>query len=138
MAQAQPISDMHVFALRREDGHLVLLSESDHLLRRFGQLEVIDLAAGTQSDFQLRGEADRFLFAIEGDCRVELIDLREASPTRGARASLALAAAAPQGVLVPFGVACRLQADAACRLVALATHGQPHPGDRNGVPAEFS
>jgi hypothetical protein len=130
MPEQPPISDMHVFPLTREDGRLVLLREADHLLRRFGQLDLLDLAAGSKTEFALRAEADRFLFPIAGDCRVELIDLREASPTRGRRASLQFSALEPQGVLVPFGVACSLQAEAACRLIALATHAQPHPGDR--------
>jgi hypothetical protein len=137
VAEQQPISDMHIFPLTREDDRLILLREVDHLLRRFGQLEVLDLAAGSKTEFTLRAEADRFFFAIEGNCRVELIDLREASPTRDARASLALAAADPHGLLVPFGVACSLQAEASCRLVALSTHSQPHPRDRAAAPGEL-
>lgn len=132
-----PISDMHVFPLKREDGRLALLGEADHLLRRFGQLEVVDLAAGTQTEYSLRAEADRFVFAIEGECRVQLVDLREVSPTRGARASLALAAKDPHGLLVPFGAACSLQTDAGCRLVTLSTHSQAHPADRVVPPGEL-
>lgn len=125
-----PIADMHVFPLTREAGRLTLLRNSDHLLRRFGQLDMLDLAAGQRSDLAIRGEADRFLFAIDGRLKIAMLDVRTASPTFGARAELSLSAEQPQGVLVPFGVACLVAATTQARLIQLSTHSEPHPADR--------
>ena len=130
-----PIADMHVFPLDRAAGRLTLLRNNDHLLRRFGQLDLLDLAAGDRQAFTLRGEADRFLFAIGGQVTVVLQDLRETSPTRGARAGVALKADQPQGLLVPFGVACSLTAESPARIIQLSTHSETHPLDRT-VSAE--
>jgi hypothetical protein len=132
-----PISDMYVFTLRRSERGLVLLHEADHLLRRFGQLELVDIAAGQQIDLGLRAEADRFLYAIDGACEVELLDLRESSPTRGIHVAVALDAGDPQGVLVPFGVACTLRSTKAARVVLLSTHSETHAEDRTPSPDEL-
>jgi hypothetical protein len=131
-----PISDMYVFTLRRSERGLVLLREADHLLRRFGQLELVDLSAGAL-ELGVRAEADRFVYAIDGTCEVELIDLRDSSPTHAARALVALDAADPQGVLVPFGVACTLRAGKAARVVLLSTHSEAHVEDRTPTRDEL-
>lgn len=129
---------MHVFALTREAGRLTLLRESDHLLRRFGQLELLDLAAGEQTEYTLRSEADRFIFPISGSVSALLLDLREISPSNGKRAEIALDVANPMGLLVPFGVACSLQAKAVSRLIILSTHSESHPEDRTIATDELS
>src|SRR3972149_3920860 len=97
---------MHVFPLDRAAGRLTLLRNRDH-----------------------------FLFAIHGKAAVVLQDLRETSPTRGARAEVALNADQPQGLLVPFGVACSLTAESPARIIQLSTHSETHPLDRT-VSAE--
>jgi hypothetical protein len=132
-----PIADMHVFPLRVEAGRLVLLREADHLLRRFGQLELLDLAAGTQTEFQLRAEADRFLFVIAGRVAVRLLDLRDVSPSHGAQVIVPLDEKKPQGVLVPFGVACGANAELDSRLIVLSTHSEAHPDDRAATADEL-
>jgi redox-sensitive bicupin YhaK (pirin superfamily) len=128
---------MFIYPLERRGERLELLREAQHLLRRFGQLEILDLPAGAQTEFELRAEADRFIYAISGRCRVQLIDLRESSPTRGAHASELLDAAEPRGLLAPFGVACSLYAQQDTRLILLSTHSEPHPGDRLATPDEL-
>jgi hypothetical protein len=126
-----PISDMHLFDLSRDGGSLTLLREKDHLLRRFGQLELLDLSPTEITDFILRAEADRFLFSISGTVTVTMIDLRSTSPTHGGRANISLDSAKPQGLLIPFGVASSLEARGAARLIILSTHSESHPEDRN-------
>lgn len=128
------ISDMHLFSLQRTEGGTVLLRESDHMLRRFGQLEILDLLAGEKTEFTLRAEADRFVFVISGRCEIKLIDLREHSPSMGVRTRLALDAENPKGLLVPFGVACSMGAVTAARLVHLSTHSDAHANDRVVTP----
>lgn len=129
---------MHVFALDRQGGALTLLRNSDHLLRRFGRLDVLDLAAGEQAPLSVRGEADRFLFPIGGEVSIAMLDLREQSPSRGANVDLTLSAEAPQGVLVPFGVALSMHAKAAARLIVLSTHSEEHPQDRAPAAEELA
>jgi len=137
MPSAYPIYDMHVFQLQRSEGGLPLLREKDHLLRRFGQLELMDLAAGKQTEFALRAEADRFLFVTSGRARVQLIDLRAGSPSQGVHTSLLLDEAEPRGLLVPFGVACAIYAEVDARLIVLSTHSEVHPEDRAATPDEL-
>lgn len=132
-----PIADMHVFALSRAGGGLVLLREADHLLRRFGKLEVLDLAADTQTEFQLRAEADRFLFLIAGRALLHLLDLRAGSPSHGTHTTILLDEGQPRGVLVPFGVACGTHAEVDCRLVTLSTHSEVHAQDRAATADEL-
>lgn len=130
MPSQYPISDMHVFALSRAAGRLSLLREADHLLRRFGQLDLVDIPAGQQTDFELRAEADRFFFPADGNVKAILVDLRSSSPSLGVRAEVVLDASDPHGLLVPFGVACSLAAQSNTRLIVLSTHSTAHPEDR--------
>lgn len=128
---------MHIFPLTRQADRMVLLREADHLLRRFGQLEVVDLAAEEKTEFTLRAEADRFLFPLIGSVIVSLLDLRETSPSNGKRADFVLEAGKPRGLLVPFGVACSLEAGSASRLIILATHSETHSEDRTATADEL-
>jgi len=138
MLSEYPIADMHVFPLIREAGRLRLLRESDHLLRRFGQLELMDLSAGEQTEFTLRAEADRFLFPINGSLEATLLDLRESSPSKNVSTEIKLNDVNPKGLLVPFGVACFLATTATARVIILSTHSESHPEDRSATSDELS
>ena len=138
MSARFPISDMHLFPLSRAAGERVLLREADHLLRRFGQLSLLDLPAGAATPFELRAESDRFFFPLSGAFTLRLLDLRPNSPSLGAYATVALDQAQPQGVLAPFGVACSLLAQGECRVLVLSTHSAPHPGDRAASAEELA
>ncbi|MBX3047648.1 MAG: hypothetical protein KIT46_08520 [Anaerolineales bacterium] len=124
------IHDMLLFPLEAADGQLTLLSNQQHLLRRFGQLDLLILAAGQAHNAGLRGEADRICFALDGRVDLQLEDRRPQSPSHGAAVSLTLDAAQPQGLLLPFGVACTLQAAGPARLLVLSTHSEPHLADQ--------
>lgn len=126
-----PIADMHIFPLARAAGRLTLLRNSDHLLRRFGQLDLLELAAAQRLDLPLRGEADCFLFPVSGAVEAALMDLRPSSPSHGAKAAVALSVDEPKGLLVPFGVACSLQAAGQAVLIQLSTHSEAHSYDRD-------
>jgi hypothetical protein len=129
MPSEYAIADMHVFPLQRQQGQLTLLRNSDHLLRRFGQLDVIDIKNGEQTDYTVRAEADRFLFIIDGAAELSLFDMRAQSPSNGTRVALSLTSDEPKGVLVPFGVAYMLYATADTRLISLSTHSESHTHD---------
>mgnify|MGYP002623211332 CR=1 FL=1 len=121
---------MHLFPLKREGGRLVILREQDHLLRRFGVLETQSLEPGASTRFGLRVEADQILAPLDGAFALTLVDLRPASPSRGARVEISFPAAGPQGLVLPFGVACRLQSAQGARLLRLSTHSANHAEDR--------
>ncbi len=128
---------MHTFPLTVADGHWTLLRDNDHLLRRFGQLDLLDLSAGQETDFELRAEADRFLFAINGRAEARLLDLRSGSPSLGSRVTVALDTENPQGLLLPFGVACGFNSPVSARLIILSTHSETHAGDRKATAEEL-
>jgi len=137
MTSSLPIPDMHILTLQAEADGTVLLRETDHVLRRFGELALQALSAGQPGPYALRAEADRIVFPLDGECSLRLLDLRQQSPSYGVHAEFALQAAAPQAVLVPFGVACSLAADTAARVLWLSTHSQPHEGDRQATSQEL-
>lgn len=137
MPNQPAISDMHVFPLTVSDGRWTLLRENDHILRRFGQLDLLDLNSGQETDFELRAEADRFLFAINGRAEARLVDLRTGSPSLGSRITVVLDTEDPHGLLLPFGVACALYAPVDARLIILDTHSEIHAGDRKATAEEL-
>ncbi|MBX3045763.1 MAG: dTDP-4-dehydrorhamnose 3,5-epimerase family protein [Anaerolineales bacterium] len=136
MSQQPPIPDMHIIPLQAAPEGVVLLRETDHVLRRFGELALQTLPAGSQGAYSLRAEADRVLFVIDGGVDARLLDLRPQSPSHGVHTSIQLQASA-QALLVPFGVACSLAAPAAARVLWLSTHSQPHAADRDATPDEL-
>lgn len=138
MPSEYPIADMLVFPLKQHHGKLTLLSNRDHLLRRFGQLTLIDLASGEKREASVRAEADRFFFIIAGSATIDLIDLRDQSPSRGKHAEVNLSYEEPCGVLVPFGVACTVTAANSARLIELSTHSEDHPSDRTLADDELA
>lgn len=131
MADTLPISDMLLFPLRRQDGRLLIVREQDHLLRRFGALDILSLEAGASTPYRLRAEADQILAPLDGTLAVDLVDLRPQSPSQGTRIEITLSAADPHGLLLPFGVACRLASSQGARLLRLSTHSAAHPDDRD-------
>jgi hypothetical protein len=137
MPNQPAISDMHIFPLTVSGMRWTLLRESDHLLRSFGQLDLFDMKAAQETDFELRAEADRFLFAINGRAEARLLDLRSGSPSLGSRVTVALDTEELQGLLLPFGVACALYAPIDARLIILSTHSEPHVEDRKASTEEL-
>lgn len=136
MSQQPPIPDMHIIPLRAAPEGVVLLRETDHVLRRFGELALQTLPAGSQGAYSLRAEADRVLFVIDGAAEARLLDLRPQSPSYGVHTSIRLQANT-QALLVPFGVACSLAAADAARMLCLSTHSQMQAGDRHATPDEL-
>lgn len=108
---------------------LLALSESDHLLRRFGQVQIIRINPDADVQMRLREVADEIWVLIDG--RVEFIwqDLRKDSPSFNRM--FHLECVEPTLVLVPFGVAFgQRPLGKPATLLRLSTHvdGQ-HDGD---------
>jgi len=108
------------------------LSYSDHLLRRFGQADIVHLGRGGRLEKKEEETADEVWALIEGEATFEWEDRRSSSPTSGGKASLA--AREPISVLVPFGVAFRVTAEnRAAILLRLSTHAD----DEERLPKPF-
>lgn len=124
-AKSYPIRDLYIRRLQLESQRggrrMMLLKHEDHLLRRFGVLEVVRLEPRSSTPFMVREIADEVWSLLEG--RVEFVwkDLRTGSPTwenlhRHSTSE-------PTLVLVPFGVAFGVRsARGSSTLVRLATH----------------
>jgi hypothetical protein len=118
------------FPLKREHGRLRVLQRDQHLLRRFGQLDLIEFESAQQTDYWVRGEADEIWVPIDGLINLILVDRRFQSPSLGRQVDLDLDAGQPEGVLIPFGVAHAVHAKTFARLLRLASHVDgSHPED---------
>jgi hypothetical protein len=120
-----PIHDLFVKRLSPQSSavgrRLPVLRYTDHLLRRFGMAEAIELNAGQSMGPQLRTVADEAWALVEGQVEFEWEDRREGSPTRGRVHRLRCNE--PTLVLAPFGVAFACRAvDGPARLIRLASH----------------
>lgn len=125
-----PIHDLFVKALSKEDfasgWRLPMLRYDDHLLRRFGLAEAIQLDARSSLGPQIRRTADELWALVEGQVEFSWEDRREGSPTHGQRHSLRCDQ--PTLALVPFGVAFSCRAlEQPARLIRLATHAEEEP-----------
>lgn len=90
-------------------------------LRRYGEAEVIRMAAGAHLGPRVRLVADEVWALLDGEIEVVMQDRRNESPTRGARVHLHLIE--PTLVLVPFGVQSEVSSPSARSwLVRMATH----------------
>lgn len=137
MPEALRIPDAHLFPLERRDGRLRILDEQDHLLRRFGALEAVALQPAQTLPFTLRAEADEIWVPLQGAADFALADLRPGSPSHGVGLELSLSADNPQGLLLPFGVACQVSSRTGAYLLRLSTHSAAHPQDRQLEDADL-
>lgn len=125
MTDTRPIHDLHIAPLMVERlphaRRMVGLRDDDHLLRRFGQAEIISLRPGEVLELKVREVADEVWALFEG--RVEFVweDLRQGSPTLGC--GHRMTTGQPTRVLVPFGVRFTVLAlDGPATLLRIATH----------------
>jgi dTDP-4-dehydrorhamnose 3,5-epimerase len=134
MPSDHPIHDLYIEQLTLNHDHgltsWVPLRDDDHLLRRFGQVEVMQMDPAAPPRCQLRAIADEAWALLSGSAEFRWRDFRAVSPTEGRRFSLQLRE--PTVVLVPFGVGFGVQAlQQGVLLVRISTHEDgTHPGDR--------
>jgi dTDP-4-dehydrorhamnose 3,5-epimerase-like enzyme len=107
MLQQIPIHDLFIRPITPvEDPNAIrwpALRDKDHLLRRFGQVEVIRAFPGKVATMTVRQVADEIWALIEGQVEWNWHDLRRTSPTYDHQYTLICDQ--PVLVLVPFGVA---------------------------------
>ena len=126
------IPDVSVFRLQESERGVIVLRDEDHLLRRFGQFEIVNIKGDEHGGYQLRAVADEIWAILEGEAKVELVDLREGSPSFASILELELHSEEKQGVLVPFDVASRFRAESSAKLAKVSTHMDgEHPEDES-------
>lgn len=133
------IPDLVIEAIQQQsDGQEMtsqLLSFDDHLLRRFGELQLIERNTNKLESLSVRGMADEIWFLLEGAVECTARDLRSGSPGAGNQVQFELSE--PTRVMVPFGVAFgwRTMGQPALML-RCATHAQNTDSDDKEIPLE--
>lgn len=106
MNEDYPIHDLYIEPISPETFEAgtrwIALRHEDHLLRRFGQAEVVRTLPGHTSEKILHEAADEVWSLIEGEVEFVWHDLRQDSPTYDQRHSHRCDE--PTLVLAPFGV----------------------------------
>jgi dTDP-4-dehydrorhamnose 3,5-epimerase-like enzyme len=135
------IPDLLIEQLRidTEGAHefLQLLSFDDHMLRRFGQLDLIGKEPGDLDELSLRVVADEVWFMVEGTVRCICRDMRPGSPSQDQEVAFELST--PTRVLVPFGVAFGWQAiGSSALMLRCSTHQDGDHQEDRVIPIEVS
>jgi hypothetical protein len=131
MDREYEISDMYVADLKWQEGVLTVIKESDHLLRRFGQVDIVNLAPESKLEI-CRDEADEIWALVSGKVLLLMEDQRKDSPSFGRLVELEISQDAPKAVLVPFGVTCKVSSTRGAILLRTGTHQDgTHPSDRS-------
>jgi hypothetical protein len=136
MSDAFPIHDLFIRPLAQVEEPGITrwpaLADSDSLLRRFGQAEVVRVSPDRAADLRLRRVADEVWALIEGTVEFAWLDLRPGSPSTGFRHQVTCAR--PTLVLAPFGVAFGMRALAGpALLLRLATHAESDPASQGDL-----
>ena len=133
----QNINEITITDIKTGEGWGALLSEHDHLLRRFGFVELQELKID-QPSYTFREQADEILVLLEGRADLTIIDRRKQSPSFNQIDRLPLSGSRLQRILIPFGIAYRLEISAPAKLLRVSTHARgTHPGDRSISPGEL-
>jgi dTDP-4-dehydrorhamnose 3,5-epimerase len=133
------ISGVRIFPIEIRQSRMILVKDEDHLLRRFGQVEVRQVSQSDSADFTLRAVADEIWVLVEGSAEIALVDRRAKSPTEDQALKLRLGGEESQGVLIPSGVAYAVYANDAAQFVRLCTHADgSHDGDQALLAEKFT
>jgi hypothetical protein len=112
-----------------------LLQFDDHLLRRFGRMDLIDLHPEGELEPVLRQAADEIWIIVRGEVEGFWKDQRPNSPTFGLHEKHRLQAHSL--ALLPFGVAFACRAGSAgCLLLRVMTHAFDPAGEASIIARE--
>ena len=115
------IMDMVVLNLDWQNGILTVLQEENHLLRRFGQIDIVNLESGQIMEF-MRRHADEIWVLLDGQASLQMKDQRTDSPSFEALVEIELNEKHPKAILVPFGVTSRVSANGTASFLRISTH----------------
>ena len=125
------ITGMVVLDLEWENGRMVVLQENDHILRRFGQVDVIKLVPNESLETHRVSGADEIWTVLEGEANLRLTDRREESPTVDQSMEIKLSEETPRAVLIPFGVLGQISSQAGAAVLRISSHADElYPQDR--------
>lgn len=131
------ISGLMLFPVRKDEGKRVLLSEEDHILRRFGQVDLLNSVDLDSEQFTLRYAADEFWVCVNSTAEFSFVDLRAKSPTEGITDKVSMESSSNEGVLIPFGVAYAIEPGEDAQLIRFTTHADgTHGEDRKIMRGE--
>jgi dTDP-4-dehydrorhamnose 3,5-epimerase-like enzyme len=130
MAAGQKISGVKLFELGWQASRLTVLNEDDHLLRRFGQLDLVNLEPGICLITHRKEGADEIWALVNGEAEVQLSDAREESPTFQLSMQISLSVDPPVAVLIPFGLSAEISSVHGGLLLRVSSHAdQLFPDD---------
>lgn len=136
MSDVTIISGLYLFPLNVTGESLVFIRDDDHLLRRFGQVEIRKIPAKFSSEFVLRAVADEIWTTFIGSLEFILIDRRQGSASENQALKLILQAENQQGLLIPFGVAYSFHAEEDSQAIRVTTHADGTHAEDRIVPRE--
>ncbi len=139
MNDVSNINGVHLFPLKVSGEGFILTRDEDHLLRRFGQVEVRKFPNIVTTDFVIRAVADEIWAVITGGLGITLVDRRQDSPTQNQSLKIAIMSENSQGLLIPFGIAYSIKADEHSLALRVTTHSDgTHPEDQSLSPEALS
>ena len=122
MSKNETISGLALFHIEQNNHHRILIGDDQHLLRRFGQLELLTLNPEQHSEFRKRQIADEIIFIDQGQVNIRTVDLRLDSPSMGVKMSNDINENSLEAMLVPFGVAYSITTTNGAKIIRLSTH----------------
>jgi hypothetical protein len=135
MPEEHPIHDLYIRPIEVIEDQGVkrwpAVSDTDHLLRRFGHAEVIRLTDKSKPRMRVREVADEVWALVDGSAEFIWHDLRPGSPSNDRQYSITCDE--PTLVLVPFGVAFGYRPVLTpVTLLRITTHADEHAeGDKD-------
>lgn len=130
MEKRGSISGVVMLDLDWKNDRLIVLQEDDHILRRFGQADVVKIAKGMQFETHRNAGADEVWVLLDGEAKLQLTDRRAESPTVDHSIEIVLAGDSPQAVMIPFGVFAQISGEREGTLLRITTHAdQLFPDD---------
>jgi dTDP-4-dehydrorhamnose 3,5-epimerase-like enzyme len=119
-----PINDLYILKLNQDQQEtwrsLKAYAFENHLLKRIGLVELVELSAGDTLPAFIRHQADELWILYKGQANFHWQDQRESSPTF--KEVYSLDAESPIRVLVPFGVQFSVTAKTYCNLLRISSH----------------
>jgi len=122
MSINKAISGLALFQIEQNNNHRILIGDYQHLLRRFGQLELLNLNQEKHSEFRKRQIADEIIFIDQGQVNIRTVDLRPESPSMGVKMSNDINENSLEALLIPFGVAYSMTTTSGAKIIRLSTH----------------
>lgn len=115
------IKDIAVLDLEWKDGKIIILKESDHILRRFGQISIKKFKSEDSYLEMINQSEDEVWTLISGEGVLQIRDLRDRSPSYNKTDRIELSENEIKTVLIPFGLNFGFEAKKDSEIVCIRT-----------------